>query len=213
MDEMIELAGTDLLPNAILQNFKDALPKEVNRTIMILELDAGLKINDELKTLAARAERWYNFEQNNKSPSKVYSVSNRDDEIQKIWKEIRDLHTKVGHLQENIKNTSNNPVPGNSTSNSNNSSNFNSRKSENGNTGDSFNRRCRSRSQNPNGPHDRSKTPKRIDYNDPKNKEKCKWHILFGENAYHCIKPCIMDQLPLKPIPDRPTKDPTGSSN
>ena len=49
----------------------------------------------------------------------------------------------------------------------------------------------------------RLKVPsKKIDFNDPKNKGKCKWHILYGQNAYHCTLPCIESDKPLKLKPN-----------
>ena len=69
-------------------------------------------------------------------------------------------------------------------------------------------RQSRNRSHNrgnTNG-RERSKSPhfKKIDFKDPKNKGKCKWHILYGENAYHCTLPCVDSNLPLK---QKPSKD------
>lgn len=36
-----------------------------------------------------------------------------------------------------------------------------------------------------------------IDYSAPENVGKCQYHILYGDNAFHCILPCIDSGKPL----------------
>ena len=49
----------------------------------------------------------------------------------------------------------------------------------------------------------RSNSKPRIDFNAPENKGKCEFHIRYGENTWHCIRPCTEENKPLKPKPER----------
>ena len=86
----------------------------------------------------------------------------------------------------------------------------NSNKCNNFTSNNSYGERFRSRNRV--YTRGRSKVPyRKIDFNHPNNKGRCKWHILFGDNAYHCTLPCLDSGKALKPMPIK--IDPANSLN
>ncbi|KAK7579943.1 hypothetical protein V9T40_000572 [Parthenolecanium corni] len=111
MERMIEKAGTELTPLIIADLFRHALPKELSRLIISLESDTEVKTMDDLKKLADKAEKIFNFEKDITSPKKriaAVSFTKKEstqynppqNEIQTLKKEINDLKSTVGNLKK-----------------------------------------------------------------------------------------------------------------
>ncbi|KAK7582519.1 hypothetical protein V9T40_013964 [Parthenolecanium corni] len=111
MERMIEKAGTELTPLIIADLFRHALPKELSRLIISLESDTEVKTMDDLKKLADKAEKIFNFEKDITSPKKrvaAVSLTKKEstqynppqNEVQTLRKEINDLKSTVGNLKK-----------------------------------------------------------------------------------------------------------------
>ncbi|KAK7582109.1 hypothetical protein V9T40_013554 [Parthenolecanium corni] len=187
MERMIEKAGTDITPFIIADLFRHALPKEMSRLIISLESDTEIKTVEDLKKLADRAEKIFKFEKDITSPKKhVHAVSftkkessfknESSNDPQTLRKEINDLKSTVGNLKKQMDKVllSIGNSGGRNTGNSSQGQNY------------SQNRQNRSRER---GNRRRSPSPQRIDYSKPENQGKCKYHILYGDNAFHCTIP------------------------
>ncbi|KAK7585967.1 hypothetical protein V9T40_000146 [Parthenolecanium corni] len=200
MERMIEKAGTDITPFIIADLFRHALPKEMSRLIISLESDTEIKTVDDLKRLADRAEKIFKFEKDITSPKKhVHAVSftkkessfknESSNDPQTLRKEINDLKSTVGNLKKQVEKLS--LSIGNSGGRNMGNSSYGQNQSQN--------RQNRSRER---GNRRRSTSPQRIDYSKPENQGKCKYHILYGDNAYHCTTPCVESGKPLAQKPE-----------
>ncbi|KAK7605128.1 hypothetical protein V9T40_006986 [Parthenolecanium corni] len=201
MERMIEKAGTDITPFIIADLFRHALPKEMSRLIISLESDTEIKTVEDLKKLADRAEKIFKFEKDITSPKKhVHAVSftkkessfknESNNDPQTLRKEINDLKSTVGNLKKQMDKVllSIGNSGGRNTGNSSQGQNY------------SQNRQNRSRER---GNRRRSPSPQRIDYSKPENQGKCKFHILYGDNAFHCsdvsLIPATNDEFTKEP--------------
>ncbi|KAK7590448.1 hypothetical protein V9T40_002061 [Parthenolecanium corni] len=200
MERMIEKAGTDITPFIIADLFRHALPKEMSRLLISLESDTEIKTVEDLKILADRAEKIFKFEKDITSPKKhVHAVSftkkessyknESSNDPQTLRKEINDLKSTVGNLKKQVEKLS--LSIGNSGGRNMGNSSYGQNQSQN--------RQNRSRER---GNRRRSTSPQRIDYSKPENQGKCKYHILYGDNAYHCTTPCVESGKPLAQKPE-----------
>lgn len=193
MDQMIERAGTDISALVIADLFRQKLPKEVARLLVSLN-NTEVKTQEDLKNLADTAEKVHQFEKHYTSPNKVSAISsNNNMELDRsndsLQKRVIDLENEVSYLKRVVNNLLDN------------------KSDKNSNNNNSGGRKSRPRSSNRSS---RSGSIPRVDYSKPENEGKCKYHILYGNKAFHCTLPCTESG---KPLAEKPKKEKSNSGN
>ena len=185
MDIMIQKSGNDLQPHVVAHLFLAKLPKEVARMMVAMGLNEDIKTTDELKKMAAQATRSINFENAFPSPQRIAQISNSqnlESDIENLKKEVASIKKRLDKMNQNSAHTNSNDSSGN--------------------------RQSRNRSRNRQA-NSRSASKPKIDYNKAENKNKCKFHILYGDAAYHCMLPCSDKD---KPLAQKPSKKELNSN-